>query len=84
MEQLSRAKDAKVSVVQDPEQEEERKGAQTGAAKSSSIRTVTDRNMQQSAAATQGGNTKGGKPATFLGINVECDPQYQRKMSQVF
>jgi len=39
--------------------------------------------MQQSAA-TQGGNAKNGKPATFLGINCESDPQYQRKMTQVF
>ena len=82
MEQLSRAKDTKVSVVQDPEQEEERKGAQNST--KSSIRTVTDRNMQQSVAATPGSNAKNGKPATFLGINCECDPQYQRKMSQVF
>lgn len=47
---------------------------------------MVDRN--QAAAATEstpaaGGKGKG-KIATFLGINCECDPDYQRKLGQLF
>ena len=60
---------------------EERKGPSSGEQEQKPIRTVIDRNAQ--GAANQAQLAKG-KNAVYLGINCEADPDYQRKLDQLF
>ena len=57
--------------------EEEKKGQ--SAAAGNNHRSVIDTN-----APGKGAMKQNGKSPTFLGVSIECDPQYQRKLSSVF
>ena len=57
-------------AVLDPEEEEEKKEERPA-------RVVTDLNKK-------GPNPKGGRMPTFLGIDVECDPEFSHKLGLLF
>ena len=79
--QLGRAGEISAASVQDPEVEEEKKVPAQQAA-SNGFRQVNMNNGSNQA--NNSGKSKSNKPPVFLGINIECDGDFERKLTNLF
>lgn len=75
MAQLINAKTRQVARANPESLEEEKKGESA----QGSVRTVIDTN-----ASTKGPPVKDGKSPVFLGVDIECDPDYKFKLKNLF